>query len=465
MLLSLLAGPFVAQSSDPPPLGSGDPPWLDSWSFSDTNNWLSWRSNAPISFTNLAVSRLGKGNAVVLDSPDDAWLQYRIKESDGATNLALSLGTLLFWFAPNWTSTNLGGAGPQDWSPLLSVGSYTTNASYGWWSLYVDPDGANLYFSSQTNNGTEATYIAAPIAWQTGRWHLIALTYSSTNCALYLDGAVLTNGPGVSCWPGPDVLTNGFFIGSDGSGKGQAHGMFDDMETYNYQVAPDTIAEIFSYDSMIYYGCPMNVANFSSAPSVPTCAPTFVAISGSGFLSPLGTNTSGCLTSSRVWLTNAFTTSSNGAMNLTFTIAGGSNGVPYDVFVNSLMGWTNVALYPWGWMGQGYRCVTYTLTNLKSTAVFLRLGSPQDTDGDGLTDAFERLVSSTNPAVRDSDGDGLDDSFEWLQAMNPNLNEMAAQDKWRRYEYDACGRVTKCYATASATVSLDKEGNITQITP
>ena len=53
-------------------------------------------------------------------------------------------------------------------------------------ALYVDPDGVNIYFSAQTNDGSQAIYLSAPIDWPTNKWHLLALTYSATNSALYL---------------------------------------------------------------------------------------------------------------------------------------------------------------------------------------------------------------------------------------------------------------------------------------
>jgi hypothetical protein len=50
---------------------------------------------------------------------------------------------------------------------------------------------------------------------------------------------------------------------------------------------------------------------------------------------------------------------------------------------------------------------------------FLRLGSPQDSDFDGLTDAYERLVSKTDPYNADTDGDGISDSDEILGGSDP----------------------------------------------
>ena len=121
---------------------------LNSWSFTDTTNWLSDRGYPPVSFTNLGVSDLGAGTALVVDSPDPAWLQYNVIENDGTTNLAVDQGSVLFWFAPNWAGTNEGGTGPGVSSRLIEVGAYTEDASYGWWNLYTDPDGVNLYFSA-----------------------------------------------------------------------------------------------------------------------------------------------------------------------------------------------------------------------------------------------------------------------------------------------------------------------------
>lgn len=219
---------------------------LDNWSFNDTSGWTSDRRFAPISFTNLDVSNIGDGPALVVDSPDPAWLQYYVVQPTGPTNLTVNQGSVVFWFAPHWASTNQGGTGPGVPGRLIEAGNYTTNASYGWWSLYTDPAGANLYFAAQTNNGSGSTFLTAPISWTTNYWHLIALTYSSSGSALYLDGNLITNGLGVTYWPGTNVLANGFLIGSDfASGLAQAHGMFDDMATYSYPIVSDEATNIY----------------------------------------------------------------------------------------------------------------------------------------------------------------------------------------------------------------------------
>ena len=45
--------------------------------------------------------------------------------------------------------------------------------------------------------------------------------------------------------------------------------------------------------------------------------------------------------------------------------------------------------------------------------------SATDSDGDGLSDAFEAQIG-TNPATVDSDGDGFRDGFEFLAGTDPN---------------------------------------------
>jgi hypothetical protein len=399
---------------------------LDSWSFADSTNWTSDKGYAPVSFTNLDFSYLGDGASLVVNSTNLAWLQFNVYENDGNSNLTVDSGSVTFWFAPSsWSSTNAGGTGPGEWGRLFEVGSYTPGSSYGLWSIYVDDVGQNLYFSAQTNDLSSSltTYLSFPISWTTNYFHFIALTYSPTNTALYLDGVLATNGPGVTVYPGPDVLTNGFFIGADETGLYQANGLFNNLVTYAVPLDADTIQQIFNYDYGWYMLSPWNSAmmKITSASSIPSYTPAYNAVTGSGNLADLGTTTN-CLDGTNlfnVWITNVVAVSAgNGTMTITFTIEGGADNVPFDVFANSILAFGGGV--PWTWQGQGYHCHTYTLTGLPNTgSVFLILGTPQDTDGDGLTDAFEKLVSHTDPTNPDTDGDGISDSDEYLLNLNP----------------------------------------------
>src|SRR6266487_2935533 len=137
-------------------------PPLDYWGFG--TNWLSHSGHAPAFFTNIVnVPYLGDDNALLLDSPDPAWLQYNISEG-GTNRLTVDRGSLMLWFAASWSGTNVGGTGCGEWGRLIEAGEYTADASYGWWSLYLSPAGDTISFSAQTN-GAGATYLSAPIAF------------------------------------------------------------------------------------------------------------------------------------------------------------------------------------------------------------------------------------------------------------------------------------------------------------
>lgn len=55
--------------------------------------------------------------------------------------------------------------------------------------------------------------------------------------------------------------------------------------------------------------------------------------------------------------------------------------------------------------------------------MFFLFGFAVDSDGDGLTDAFERIVSKTNPANADTDGDGMPDGWEYVSGLNPFIDD------------------------------------------
>ncbi|HTB84465.1 MAG TPA: LamG-like jellyroll fold domain-containing protein [Candidatus Sulfotelmatobacter sp.] len=398
---------------------------LGTWSFSDSYGWTSDKGYAPVSFTNLDYSYLGDGASLVVDTNIPAWVQYNIYETNGLTNLTVDTGTVSFWFAPNWNSTNAGGLGPQVPSRLLEVGSYTPDSSFGWWSVNLDAGGNNLYFMAQTNDlsSNVTTYLSAPINWTTNYFHNIVLTYTSTNTALYLDGGLAASGAGMMVFPGTDVLSNGFFIGSDSNGCNQAHGLFNTLITYGTPLDAGTIQNNFSSRFQFYLINPFNYPKYSIVPystdpandlPYPSSSPSwFDVISGAGYLQYLGASGT-CVTSSNVWMTNVSTTVTGSTLTFNFSIAGGTYGLMYDVFATPALT-SPLTNGIWTWLGQGTTCSSYSIPGLpRSGAVFFILGTPLDTDGDGLTDAYELLVSHSNPNVVDTDGTGMPDGWQVL---------------------------------------------------
>jgi len=389
---------------------------LDSWSFQDSTNWTSDKSSPSI-FTNLAFSNLGSGASLIVDTNLPASLQFSVVDTNNVTNFTASIGTVSFWFASgSWSSASAGGSGPGAYVRLFEVGAYTPDSSYGWFSLYVDPAGDNLYFSTQTNDlsSTETTYLSAPISWATNYFHNVVLTYSSTNTLLYLDGTLAATGSGLTIYPGTNAST--LNIGSDATGMYQAHGLFNNVVTYGVPLDSGTIQQSFTSGYNYYMINPLNraMALISAASAAVSYSPGSDVFTGSGNLTISPTLSSIQISSTNpyiVWMTNVTASASNGKPSITFTVEGGQPGYFYDVFVTSTLA-SPLSNALWSWQGQAQQFQVCTLTNIPNATFLIMLGTPQDTDGDGLTDAYERLVSHTNPYVYSTDGTGTADGWE-----------------------------------------------------
>lgn len=57
-----------------------------------------------------------------------------------------------------------------------------------------------------------------------------------------------------------------------------------------------------------------------------------------------------------------------------------------------------------------------------TSSMFFMFGLNIDTDQDGLSDAFERIVTKTNPNLADTDGDGMPDGWEYSNGLNPHFD-------------------------------------------
>ena len=405
---------------------------LDSWSFSDTNNWTTDQGFYPISHTNIAVSYAGPGNSLLIDSSDDAWLRYNIVETSGATNLQIeSEGSLMFWFFPNWASssnTTETGYGPGVAGRFIEVGA--TNSPAGWWSLFVDTGGNNLYFSAQDGAGNFTNYLTGPIIFSSNTWHLVALSWTSTNTSLYVDGQWVINGPGLSVLPPAGTLTNGFTIGSDlATGTNQMRGAMNDLITFNYAIETNQVETEWVLGGAFYGMNPNLVGNFANAPSSPGTEVGFYnVVTGSGYLQLLYTNEfSGCTNGTGVAIVFPEVWGVPGSNNMSFMVEGGNPSWPYDVFaIGSLPNpKTNGT---WTRMGQAYPCYTNVIYGFTNQTIYLMLGTPQDTDGDGLTDAYKLLVSHSSLTQFDTLGDGIPDAWKVLNLLSTTNLATSAMD-------------------------------------
>ena len=369
---------------------SGPPPLTDvqigAWDFDDTN-WLTMVGDSPISFTNLDNPADWDGHALQVDSPYPSWLQYNIVEEDYTTNLTFPQGTIELWFNPDWNS----GHGPSDSGRLIDVGAYGTNSPSSWWSLYFNPGGTNLYFSSETN-GVFTNYLSVPISWTSNNWHLIDLAYSTSQSQLYIDGQLMTNGAGSLYQPSLSAFTNGFFVGSDVTGTQQMRGQMADLATFNYAVNSDMVA--FDYEQ---------ATNGDSGGGTD---------SGGGRAKPnYGTN---------LWL--AFSSVVSNTIPLVLS------NTPSDVLLE-IQGCTNLAQGIWFSEGfvDGSELTNWTAANIpvrQPGNLFLRIRNWQDTTGTGIPDwwwlTYFGETTNVDAYTLDPAGDGLTDLQKYQMGLNPN---------------------------------------------
>jgi hypothetical protein len=92
----------------------------------------------------------------------------------------------------------------------------------------------------------------------------------------------------------------------------------------------------------------------------------------------------------------------------------------------------------------------------------LILGTPQDSDDDGLTDAYELLVSHTDPHNAYSNLDGILDGWEILLGLNPQVNNFTSSSQRANYGYTPADWLNNISGVQGKTgsVTLDNEGNV-----
>ena len=135
-----------------------------------------------------------------------------------------------------------------------------------------------------------------------------------------------------------------------------------------------------------------------------------------------------------------------------------TNGV-YDLFAT-----TNLAPSAWQWV---LRCApgqtNLTVTGLTYPQDFFILGLTNDADGDGLTDAYEKLVSHTDPNNPYSNLDGLPDGWEAMLGLDPQVSNPAQPGTRANYLYYSSDWLNRVSGVKNETVGLDNEGNVTQV--
>ena len=216
---------------------------LGYWRF-NTSSWIGEQGQLPLLTNHLALVPSWSSNAVQVDNASTANLSYSAFNTNySMQNADCKIGTFRFWINPDWNSTN----GPGAFAPLIEVGDGTVSGGY--WALCVSADGTQLYFETATNSVTNI-YFTNSISWTSNVWHQVALTYApGTNGStiLYVDGAQAASGPAIVSWPSQaGRTTNGINIGSSRIGYGQSRAVFDELETFNYPLSSDDIANDYA---------------------------------------------------------------------------------------------------------------------------------------------------------------------------------------------------------------------------
>lgn len=211
---------------------------LGVWRFNDAT-LVSEQGALPISTNGIMIEAGLEGNGVRIPSQGSGVsFAYHDVETNGQANVNCRNGTLRFWFKPLW---NTGvDEGPGTNASLFEIGA--ANSPDGDWALRLTEEGDGIYFTS-SGTSTNATNAWAPLTLASNQWYQIALTYSPSNSAIYLNGTNITsNNTGVSSWPAALARIAGFRIGQDSSGNQTPNGVFDFLETFNYPLAAGTIA-------------------------------------------------------------------------------------------------------------------------------------------------------------------------------------------------------------------------------
>lgn len=382
--LVLVASRFSAVAQLPPPLPSDPDQLLDTWSFANGPAWTDQHGRTPASFTNLisVPSWSFSGTALMIDTNAPAWLNYGVYDSDGNTNVTFDTGSLFFWYQPDFSSTLAGGGGPGEWANLIMIGNLTTNAADGCWCLAVDPAGTNLVFLAQTN-GASQTVFSTPIDWYAGDWHFVAISYSPTNCAVYLEGELVTNAPPIEYWPSlAECTRDGMWIGSTASGQNQGHGVFQELRTFNYPYDADDLWMNYQYcvQQIQAWGGSVPSGGFQPdfGPPLPGGGPVYT---------PYMTNnqTPFIVTTNYLQFTNFWLTISNSPSKAYVAIQSTLSNLTYQVYTNV----EPISLATWGLWTNIVATSSVTRLqpmSLRTNALFYKAALIPSTTGDELPD-------------------------------------------------------------------------------
>ena len=173
--------------------------------------------------------------------------------------------------------------------------------------------------------------LQAPISWLPGTSHNIILDFSPQASALFLDGTLAAQGPGVASVPPP---VGQLVLGSTLSGTNTAGADFEEFYSFGHWLTPTDVSS--------YYG--MTAAEAALGPISAEEEAGWGLRRGGAQMESIHSpgnvydpdNDTNCSPGGPFYITNVSATlQTNGTTAVSFDIFGGTNGVFYDIFATS----------------------------------------------------------------------------------------------------------------------------------
>ncbi len=382
-------------------------------------------------------------------------------------------GAIRFWYRPDYDS----GIGAGATATLLELVTANGSTSETWWSLVVSPDGNEVHLVCQTESGPESC-LQAEVKWEADSWHLLTIGFSPTNSALFIDDQLAAVGDGLATIPSAAAPYTSLTVGSTVSGALPAQGQIEELCIFSgrkrmQQIMGNIFGLSVDWDIGLYHAALSKTAALGPISDEEIAARKAAAekrkaerealgleeeIGGGMQMKLLSGPITTCVTNSPLFITNtACFYDPTAGWTLQFEVQG-TNG-PADIFTSGTLGTTNA----WTWLERGPTCSRYEYISMPPEQSYVILGTMQDSDNDDLTDAYEKLVSKSNPALWDTDGDGLSDGWEVSHGMNPLVDESAQTSGRVNYQYDEAGWLRVVTGIVAEVFEPDFEGNITQV--
>jgi hypothetical protein len=344
--------------------------------------------------------------------------------------IAPDSGAVRLWFNPNWSSIGkaerkgeAAGKGPGQPARLLELVNLGGQFPDIRWTLHVNAEGNQLRLTGLELGGFKEMLVA-PLDVVADEWRLITLCYSPEGTQLWLDGQLLGAGAGIKAGIAGWEDRLGLIVGSAFNGMEAANGQFEEVVLFDYW--PTSEQQQFYYQGVAKQvrlgpvGTPeeeilkMSLVSALDGPPGPPGG-------GGGGGGGGGTNSPAYnYTTNDLWLKITGKTNTTGYFVIYEPAT--ASGRIYDLFMTTNMSPTVSGLNQTNWLhrlrttsGQ----TNLTVASLTAAEGYFQLGTMLDTDGDGLPDAWENLVTHSENDTVDTDGDGLADVSD-PQPLTPN---------------------------------------------